>query len=91
MVMAALLFPVEHLVLKASTRGVAAGLGLLAAEAVLAAALYVGALRLLAPATGGMIVRLPAMLLSRLRNGGPRSDAEEGASGEPLNRTGEGA
>lgn len=90
-VMAALLFPVEHLVLKASTRGVAAGLGLLAAEAVLAAALYVGALRLLAPATGGMIVRLPAMLLSRLRNGGPRSDAGEGTPGEPLNRTGEGA
>ena len=50
--MAAALYPVEHLVLQASTHGVVAGLALLALEGVLGGALYLAALSLLAPPTG---------------------------------------
>jgi O-antigen/teichoic acid export membrane protein len=66
--MAAALYPVEHLVVQAGDHGTAAGLGLLAVEALLGAGLYVGVLSLLAPATGAAIVRLPAMIVDRARN-----------------------
>jgi PST family polysaccharide transporter len=81
-VMAATIYPIEHFVLRAGTRGVAAGLALLALEAALAALVYVVALSIMAPDRGRMIVRLPAMALKRRR--GPRADPaarSAGASG----------
>jgi PST family polysaccharide transporter len=92
LVMAAGLYPVEHLVLHASEHGVAAGLGLLAVEGALGAALYLAVLSILAPATGAAIARLPAMALGRVGRRGRRGapSAGDGASSETLDRTGEG-
>jgi hypothetical protein len=93
--MAGALYPVEHSLLHASSHGVVAGLGLLAVEGVIGLALYVAVLYVLAPATGATIVRLPAMLLHRVRTrgGGPGSQPGAGGAGaaDALDRTGEGA
>ena len=93
--MAGALYPIEHLVLQASTHGVVAGLALLALEGVLGGALYVAALSLLAPATGAAILRLPAMMLTRARGrgGGPssRPGADDAGAADGLDRGGEGA
>jgi PST family polysaccharide transporter len=92
-VMAAALYPIEHLVLQASERGVIAGLALLALEGALGGAFYVAALSLLAPATGAAILRLPGLALARIRGRGPGSRPGAGGAGaaEALDRTGEGA
>jgi hypothetical protein len=67
-VMAGGLYPIEHLVIDAGAHGTLVGLVLLTAEGLLGAAIYVGTLSLVAPATGGAIVRLPAVLLRRARS-----------------------
>jgi PST family polysaccharide transporter len=91
--MAAGLYPVEHLVLQASTHGVAAGLALLAVEGALGGALYLAVLSLLAPPTGAAIIRLPAMILARGRGRGPgsRPGPDDTGPAEVLDRTREGA
>jgi O-antigen/teichoic acid export membrane protein len=93
--MAAALYPIEHLVLQASTHGVAGGLALLAVEGALGGAVYVLALWLLAPETGSAVVRLPGMMLararSRRRGPGPRPGADGAGRAEVLDRTREGA
>lgn len=93
-VMAAALFPVEHLVLHAGDHGTIAGLALLAVEGVLGAILYLVALSILAPATGGAIVRLPAVGIERIRNRrrGPDPGAGAGdcAATDALDRRDEG-
>ncbi len=71
-VMAAAIYPLEHFVLRASTRGVVAGLALIALEAILAALVYVAALWRLAPERGRMILALGAMARDRRR--GTRTD-----------------
>ncbi|MGH2925294.1 MAG: lipopolysaccharide biosynthesis protein [Solirubrobacterales bacterium] len=71
--MAGVLYPVERFVIRAGTHGTAAGLALLALEAVAAALVYLAALSVLSPERGRMIVRLPAMLLERRR---PRADPD---------------
>ena len=84
--MAGALYPIEHLVLQASTHGVVAGLALLALEGVLGGALYVAALSLLAPPTGAAILRLPAMMLTRARGrgGGPAHGRARTTPGRPM-------
>jgi O-antigen/teichoic acid export membrane protein len=93
--MAGGLYPIEHSVLHASSHGVVAGLALLGVEGVLGGAMYVVVLSVLAPATGATIVRLPALMLARLRGGGPGSESrpggDESGASEVLDRTGEGA
>ena len=66
--MAAGLYPIEHFVIHAGAHGTLAGLGLLAVEGLLGAALYLAPLSLAAPETGAAIVRLPAMILDRARS-----------------------
>jgi O-antigen/teichoic acid export membrane protein len=92
--MAGALYPVEHLVLHASAHGVAAGLGLLAVEGVLAAIVYLAALFVLAPETVRLILSMPPAALRRARNRG--GSASPPGPGEPtpaktLDRRGEGA
>jgi len=93
--MAGALYPIEHLVLQASTHGVVAGLALLGLEGALGGALYVAALSLLAPATGAAILRLPATMLARARGRdggpGPQPGAEDAGAADALDRGGEGA
>ena len=69
--MAGALYPVEHLLVHAGTHGTAAGLALLAAEALLAAAIYLGCLTLLAPATGRAIWQAAIAALRRVARRGP--------------------
>jgi O-antigen/teichoic acid export membrane protein len=79
--MVAVLTPLEFLVLNADSRGTALGLALIAAEALLAVVVYLGAIRLFAPGTLPEIRRLVAGLRGR--------GAEEGeAEGEPAEAPG---
>jgi O-antigen/teichoic acid export membrane protein len=63
--MAAILTPLEFLVVQADSHGTALGLVLLAAEGILGLAIYLGALRLLAPETLREISGLVGGLLKR--------------------------
>ncbi len=88
--MAASLYPLEHLVLEASNRGVLAGLALLALEAAVGAAIYLVALSLLAPASARAVLKLPAMALERARGrrrGPAAPPADDAAAPETLDRT----
>jgi PST family polysaccharide transporter len=62
-VMAAVMLPVEHLLVDAANRGTLVGLALLAAELLLAAAIYLGVLAIVAPST-------TRAALARLRDAG---------------------
>jgi PST family polysaccharide transporter len=67
LVMAAVIFPLERLVVDADSHSTPVGLALLAGEALLALAVYLGALRMLAPCTVRELRTLPR--LARRRGG----------------------
>jgi O-antigen/teichoic acid export membrane protein len=78
--MVATVTPLEFLVVNADTRGTVAGLVLIAAQGLLALAIYLGTLRLLAPATVREIRELSSGLRRRR---GPAAEAEPApAAGE---------
>ncbi len=82
LVMAATMTPVEFLLVRAAERGTAIGLLLLAGEAAAAAAIYLGVLAILAPATARGLIRgligAPATLRSAIRLP-PEEDALDAA------------
>jgi O-antigen/teichoic acid export membrane protein len=94
LVMAAGLYPVEHLAIHAGEHGTVTGLGLLTVEGLLGAAIYLASLALLAPATGRAIVRLPAMILHRARSrrggAGPQPGAGDDPPRDAVDRPGDG-
>ncbi len=78
-VMAAALFPVEHLLVHASEHGTVVGLVLLAAESLLGAVVYLAALAIVAPATGRALARGAGAAFRRIRAG--RGTPVPGAGG----------
>jgi O-antigen/teichoic acid export membrane protein len=78
--MAAALTPIEFLIIKASTHGTALGLVLLALEALLGLALYLGALRVIAPE---VFRELVSLVMRMLRRGGDEAEGEEDLPSAP--------
>jgi O-antigen/teichoic acid export membrane protein len=68
MVMAGALVPVQFALIDASSLGTIGGLALIAAESLVAAVIYLGCLRLLAPSTAGDLFSLLRKLTDRLRH-----------------------
>jgi O-antigen/teichoic acid export membrane protein len=79
-VMAAVVFPLERLVVDADGHSSAAGLALLAAEALLAVAVYLGALMALAPSTARELRALPRLARRRSRRRQPAPAPAEGGA-----------
>lgn len=92
LIMAALLTPLEFLVVDASSHGTALGLLLLAAEGLLAGAIYLAALRLLAPENFRELISLLQRLIKRGGSGAdgaaettpPEEAAEEKSTEAPI-------
>jgi hypothetical protein len=78
--MAAVLTPVEFLVVRADTHGTAAGLGLLAVEALLGGAIYLAALSLLARGTLRELLGFARRMLRIRAAPAQTADAAERAS-----------
>jgi O-antigen/teichoic acid export membrane protein len=74
--MAAVFYPLEHLVLDAGGREPLPGLALLAVEGALAVLIYVVLVRLLAPATAGELFRAAGMGWSRVSRRRPNDGAQ---------------
>lgn len=75
LIMAAVLTPLEFLVIDASSHGTFVGLLLLAAEGALALGLYLGSLRLISPASFRELISLLGRLIRR-GGGGGETDAD---------------
>jgi hypothetical protein len=81
--MVAVIFPLEFLVVDASSHGTALGLLLLGLEALLAAIVYLGALRLVAPEN---FAELMSLLRRMIRRRSPEDD-QQSEPAEPLDET----
>jgi O-antigen/teichoic acid export membrane protein len=80
--MAAVLTPVEFLIVDASSRGTAAGVGLLVCEAMLGAGLYLLALRVLSPDSFRELFSLVRRLLRRGEGAETEADSVDEQRGE---------